>query len=61
MKNRLILLTTLLVSVLHCKSQISSVSDDKSWELQTVTLKNTSEADYIIRIGDVDNLNFGWL
>ncbi len=61
MKNRLILLTTLLVSVLHCKAQISSVSDDKSWELQTVTLKNTSEADYIIRIGDVDNLNFGWL
>jgi len=37
-----------------------TVTDDKDWSSQSAFLKGSSEADYIIRIGDVDNLNFGW-
>jgi len=50
----------MVIPVLHMKGQVSTVSSDANWSGQTVTLKNTLEADYIIRIGDIDNLNFGW-
>lgn len=33
---------------------------DGDWTKQLVTLKNTPEADYMIRIGDIDNLGYGW-
>ncbi len=42
------------------EAQVNTVSADKEWKSQYAILKNTSEADFIIRVGDVDNLNFGW-
>lgn len=50
----------MVMCILQLKAQVSSVSSDRKWDSQQVILKNTSEADYIIRIGDVDNLGFGW-
>lgn len=41
-------------------AQNNTVSEDKEWNRQTVFLQNTTDADYIIRIGDIDNLGFGW-
>jgi outer membrane protein OmpA-like peptidoglycan-associated protein len=41
-------------------AQVNTVSSDKEWDKQQVTLKNVPEAAFIIRIGDVDNLGFGW-
>lgn len=41
-------------------AQTKTVSSDVAWQKQEVILTNTIEADYIIRIGDADNLNFGW-
>jgi hypothetical protein len=37
-----------------------TVSSDKDWKAQAVSLKGTPEAEFIIRVGDVDNLGFGW-
>ncbi|MBI3259748.1 MAG: OmpA family protein [Ignavibacteriae bacterium] len=34
--------------------------NDGDWKSNSVTLKNTSEADVMIRIGDIDNLGFGF-
>ena len=34
--------------------------NDGSWSKMTVSLKNTPEAAYMIRTGDVDNLGFGF-
>jgi hypothetical protein len=45
---------------LAAMGQVSTVSEDKDWKNQQVMLKNTLEAELIIRLGDVDNLNFGW-
>ena len=33
---------------------------DGDWSQQLVALKNTPEAEYMIRIGDIDNLSYGW-
>lgn len=37
-----------------------NVKTDGDWGQQLVSLKGTPEADYIIRIGDIDNLGYGW-
>ncbi len=37
-----------------------TVTVDKDWKAQSAFIKNSLEADYIIRLGDVDNLGFGW-
>lgn len=37
-----------------------STKTDGDWSQQFVELKNTPEADYMIRIGDIDNLGYGW-
>ena len=50
----------MVMCIVHVKAQINTVSSDTDWTNQQVTLKNTLEADYIIRTGDVDNLGFGW-
>lgn len=42
------------------QAQVKTVSSDTDWQKQQVVLTNTIEADYIIRVGDADNLNFGW-
>lgn len=34
--------------------------NDGDWNLAALTLKNTAEADIMIRVGDIDNLGFGW-
>ncbi|MFN8244705.1 MAG: OmpA family protein [Ferruginibacter sp.] len=41
-------------------AQVNSITADKDWAKQEVVVKNSTEADCIIRIGDVDNLGFGW-
>ncbi len=33
---------------------------DGDWSAQNVVLKNTPQADIMIRVGDIDNLGFGW-
>jgi len=42
------------------RSSQAQVSADKEWSSQEVTILNSMEADVLIRIGDVDNLGFGW-
>lgn len=37
-----------------------TISSDKDWKRQEAFLKNAYEAEYVIRVGDVDNLGFGW-
>lgn len=54
----LILIT--LSSVIQLFAQVNTVSSDTDWSTQKAVLKNVSEAGFIIRIGDVDNLGFGW-
>jgi len=41
-------------------AQQKTVSADKDWTRQHAALKNAIEAEYIVRVGDVDNLGFGW-
>lgn len=38
----------------------NNTPNDGDWSKQLVILKNTAEADVMIRIGDIDNLGFGW-
>jgi hypothetical protein len=45
---------------LAAMGQVSTVSEDKDWKNQQIVPKNSLEAELIIRLGDVDNLNFGW-
>jgi hypothetical protein len=47
-----------LLSVQTALSITDSLNGD--WSLKTVVLKDTSEADLVVRTGDIDNLNFGW-
>ena len=35
-------------------------SPDGDWTAKRVILRNTTEADLMVRTGDIDNLNFGW-
>lgn len=41
-------------------AQPKTVTEDKDWAKQSAALKGTLEADVIVRVGDVDNLGFGW-
>jgi len=62
-KNSLFFLIPLLLLALTPAatfSQSQTISSDKDWSSQQAALTNTSEADFIIRLGDVDNLGFGW-
>lgn len=56
MKNFFLLITVLCPSVLFAQT----TANDGDWTLQLVESKNTTEADYMIRIGDIDNLGYGW-
>jgi len=53
-----------VVAAMSCfasfRAQVNSVTSDKDWAQRTVFIKNSIEAEYIVRIGDVDNLGFGW-
>lgn len=37
-----------------------TVSSDKNWKSKSEFIKDGYEAEFIIRLGDVDNLGFGW-
>lgn len=61
MKNYLLTLMCMcLMFSFTTQAQVKTVSSDTDWQKQQVVLTNTIEADYIIRVGDADNLNFGW-
>jgi hypothetical protein len=62
MGNRCLVLTALLALSLGAPAaaQQKTVSDDKDWSKPGASLKDTREAEYLIRVGDVDNLGFGW-
>lgn len=49
---------TLLLSLLSIAQR--TTENDGDWSLQFVVLKNTAEADLMIRVGDIDNLGFGF-
>lgn len=55
-----LLLVFMVLTVAEMKAQVYTASADTKWSSQQVILKNTPEAEFIIRIGDVDNLGFGW-
>jgi outer membrane protein OmpA-like peptidoglycan-associated protein len=55
-----ILILITLSSVIQLFGQVNTVSSDTDWSKQNSVLKNVPEAGFIIRIGDVDNLGFGW-
>jgi OmpA-OmpF porin, OOP family len=54
------ILTIMVLNVFQLKAQVNTVTDDTDWSSQRAVLTNASEAGFIIRIGDVDNLGFGW-
>ena len=53
------LLLLLLLLSPNVQSQ-RRTDNDGDWNLQQLVLKNTAEADLMIRVGDIDNLGFGF-
>lgn len=53
------LIAAFLIS-LSIQAQQTTASDG-DWLQQLVTLENTPEAEVMIRVGDIDNLGFGWV
>lgn len=60
MKRSIILLLVNCVLMPALVAQIKTVSSDKDWKSQQAAIKGAYEAEFLIRIGDVDNLGFGW-
>lgn len=61
MKFKRLLLLSIPALVLvsgHSQSTRDEINGD--WAAQQVTLYNTSEADVMVRFGDIDNLGYGW-
>ena len=57
------LLKWLIISISLFNIQPSlSITDSLNgdWSLKTAVLRDTPEADLVVRTGDIDNLNFGW-
>ena len=57
------LLKWLIISISLLIVQPSlSITDSLNgdWSLKTAVLRDTPEADLVVRTGDIDNLNFGW-
>ncbi len=59
MKKSLIIHFFLVFCFFAAFAQISTPNDG-DWSKQFVTLKNTPEADFMIRVGDIDNLGFNF-
>ena len=60
-KKHLVLTALLALSFgASAANQQKTVSEDKDWSKPSASLKDTREAEYLIRLGDVDNLGFGW-
>ncbi|MBS4095961.1 MAG: carboxypeptidase regulatory-like domain-containing protein [Sulfuricella sp.] len=55
----LIVTALLLVGVAHPAFAVTDTSNG-DWSQQQVTLKNTPEAALMVRVGDINNLGFGW-
>jgi outer membrane protein OmpA-like peptidoglycan-associated protein len=55
----ILLLSTAVVSARQAAAP-RTITADRDWKAQSASLSNTKEAAFIIRIGDVDNLGFGW-
>ncbi len=58
MKNTGLLFLQLLLSASSFSQQKTATDGD--WSKQFMVLKNTVEAGLMIRVGDIDNLGFGW-
>lgn len=56
MKNTFTIVLLLFFTNIYAQTTIN----DGDWSNQLETLKSTPEADYMIRIGDIDNLGYGW-
>lgn len=53
-------LTLMLFVLCSINLLAQTTANDGDWSKQLVELKDTPEADYMIRIGDIDNLGYGW-
>ena len=60
MKRQYFMLLVFLTFLVRVNAQVKTASADTDWKQQQAVLKNTMEADFIIRLGDIDNLGFGW-
>ena len=62
MKTSLVVLSALLALSFGASAatQQKTVSEDRDWSKPAAALKETREAQYLIRVGDVDNIGFGW-
>lgn len=58
MKKLFIFSVTVLLSLLSIAQR--TTDNDGDWNRQFLVLKNTAEADLMIRVGDIDNLGFGF-
>lgn len=61
MKKLYLVLSFLLVA--NTSGHLIAQSADKNngdWKEKVVSLKDTEEADFMIRVGDIDNMGFGW-
>lgn len=58
MKKFILSLTGILALMSLSAQRITE--NDGDWSLQFLVLKNTAEADLMIRVGDIDNLGFGF-
>lgn len=58
MKRVIIIFSFLFTVNLFINAQ--TTSNDGDWKSNYSFLKNTEEAEYMLRIGDIDNLGFGW-
>ena len=55
-----ILLFSTTVVLARQGSAPRTITSDRDWQAQSASLSATKEAAFIIRVGDVDNLGFGW-
>ncbi len=56
---RIFLFLFYILSAIACFAQRNTETDG-DWSKQFIVLKNTAEADLMIRVGDIDNLGFGF-
>ena len=50
----------LLIAAVAAAVSAQSITADRAWQAQGAVLTGTREADVIVRLGDIDNLGFGW-
>ncbi len=60
MRNCICLLFAVFTSLFGIAQINLNTATDGDWSKQNIVLANTPEADWMLRIGDIDNLGFGW-